>query len=79
MLVPRAPFIAGKIDLRALLGSMPPELLRQSQAVLREQARRFTISTDYDESDMVNALLHRARNAARGRPDALIGPELTSQ
>ena len=73
MLLPRGPFLAGAIDLQRFLVSMPSALRRASQAEVRQQARRFTVSTDFDRGDLVHALLHRARNVALGRADALIG------
>ena len=57
VLVPREEFIAGRIDLKKLLQSMPPQLLELMQTTLKEKARKFQYSVDDDKEDGVRVIL----------------------
>lgn len=57
VLVPREEFVAGRIDLKILLQSMPPELLALMKRTLKEKARQFQYSLDDDQEDGVRAIL----------------------
>lgn len=58
VLVSRAAFLRGEVDLAALLGGVPPARVRHMQHTLARHGRRFTISTDDDPSDGLAGLLH---------------------
>lgn len=57
VLVPRDEFVAGRIDLKKLLQSIPPELLELMQTTLKEKARRFQYSVDDDQEDGIRITL----------------------
>jgi hypothetical protein len=57
VLVPRDEFVSGRIDLKVLLQSMPPELLALMKRTLKEKARQFQYSLDDDQEDGVRAIL----------------------
>jgi hypothetical protein len=64
VLVPRDEFVAGRIDLKMLLQSMPSELLELMQTTLREKSRRFQYSTDDDQHDGVRIILDNLHREA---------------
>ena len=57
VLVPREEFIAGRIDLKKLLQSIPPQLLKVMQTTLKEKSRRFQYSVDDDHEDGIRITL----------------------
>jgi len=57
VLVPREEFVAGRIDLKKLLQSIPPELLKLMQSALKAKARKFQYSLDDDQDDGVRVIL----------------------
>lgn len=57
VLVPRDEFVAGRIDLKTLLESIPPQLLELMQTTIREKARRFQYSVDDDQEDGIRVIL----------------------
>lgn len=57
VLVPREEFVAGRIDLKKLLQSIPPELLELMRKTLRQKARKFQYSVDDDQEDGVRVIL----------------------
>lgn len=68
VVVPRQDFLAGRIELRELLRSMPTEMLREMQETLAANARRFQVSLSDDErGDTVHTLLHGAMKATARR------------
>lgn len=64
MLVPRDEFVAGRIDLKMLLQSMPSELLELMQTILVEKSRQFQYSTDDDQQDGVRIILDNLHREA---------------
>jgi hypothetical protein len=68
--VPRAPFVAGAIDLHALLGAAPPSLVQRMQCAVRAEAHHLQLSLADDSEDMVPWLLARVAAHAAGRADA---------
>ncbi len=64
VLVPRDEFVAGRIDLKMLLQSMPSELLELMQTTLREKSRRFQYSIDDDQHDAVRIILDNLHREA---------------
>ena len=67
VLIPRDDFVAGRIDLKTLLQSMPPELLELMQMTLKEKARRFQYSLDDDQEDGVRVVLDNIHREALDR------------
>jgi hypothetical protein len=57
ILVPREEFVAGRIDLKRLLQSIPPALLDLMRTTLSEKARKFQFSLDDDQEDGVRVVL----------------------
>ena len=57
VLVPQVDFLAGRVDLKMLLQSIPPQLLRLMQRTLQEKARQFQYSTDDDQNDGIRVAL----------------------
>ena len=64
VLVPREEFVAGRIDLKMLLESMPKDLLKLMQSTLKEKARRFQYSLDDDQEDGVRVILDNLHSQA---------------
>jgi len=64
VLVPRDEFVAGHIDLKKLLQSMPSRLLELMQTTLRDNARRFQYSVDDDQEDGVRVILDNLHREA---------------
>ena len=64
VLVPRDEFIAGRIDLKMLLQSMPSELLELMQTTLREKSRRFQYSFNDDPNDGIRVTLDNLHREA---------------
>jgi hypothetical protein len=64
VLVPREEFVAGRIDLKKLLQSMPKELLELMRTTLKEKARRFQYSLDDDQEDGVRVILDNLHQQA---------------
>ena len=65
VLVPREEYVSGRINLKALLQSVPPQLLQMYQKTLRENARKFQYSTDDDQHDGVRLLLDGLHRQAK--------------
>ena len=63
--VNRTLFLAGKIDLRRLLLSAPPELVALMRQTIAQNARAFTMSIEDDPGDEVHLLLHGALEASQ--------------
>lgn len=61
VLVPRDEFVAGRIDLKKLLQSMPPRLLELMQTTIKEKARRYQYSLDEDQEDGIRITLDNLR------------------
>ena len=59
VLVPRAPFIAGKLDLKAFLSAIPQPRVRVMQAALARHKRGFQYSVDDDPADATSVVLRR--------------------
>ena len=57
VLVPREDFVAGRIDLKKLLQSIPPRLVELMQSTLKEKSRQFQYSLDEDPEDGVRVAL----------------------
>ena len=57
VLVPQTKFAQGEVDLRMLLQSIPPGLLRLMQGTLQRRARRFQYSVYDDVEDGVGVIL----------------------
>ena len=71
VLVPRDDFISGRIDLRALLSSLPPALLHRLQRTLAHHRRNFQYGFDDEPGDATRILLSGVRDqAARGCAEA---------
>lgn len=64
VLVPRDEFVAGRIDLKKLLQSMPPDLLELMQKTLKDKARRFQYSLDEDPEDGIRITLDNLHRQA---------------
>jgi len=64
VLVPRNEFVAGRIDLKKLLQSIPKDLLKLMQNTLKEKARRFQYSLDDDQEDGVRVILDNLHREA---------------
>ena len=66
MLVPRAPFVAGQIDLLALLRQYAaPHTLGPMQRTLARRKKAFQFSLGDDEGDAVDVLLRGVLAASR--------------
>ena len=65
VLVPRAPFVAGEIDLRSWLSSIPHGHVRVMQHTIARHKHRFQYSVDDDPGDGVGVLLRGLGTAAR--------------
>lgn len=57
VLVPRDEFVAGRIDLKVLLESIPPKLLELLQTTLKEKGRKFQYSVDDNQEDGIRVIL----------------------
>lgn len=64
VLVPREDFVAGRIDLKTLLQSIPQELLKLMQKTLAEKARHFQYSIDDDPEDGIRITLDNLHRVA---------------
>lgn len=64
VLVPRREFVAGRIDLKKLLGSIPNDFLVLMQATLKAKARQFQYSVDDDQQDGVRIILDNLHREA---------------
>lgn len=64
VLVPREDFVAGRIDLKKLLQSIPKDLLKLMQSTLAEKVRRFQYSLDDDQDDGVRIILDNLHREA---------------
>ena len=64
VLVPREEFVAGRIDLKALLQSVPNDLLKLMQSTLKDKVRRFQYSLDDDQEDGVRVILDNLHSQA---------------
>lgn len=69
ILVPRNEFVAGSIDLKTLLESIPKDFLALLQETLKEKARRFQYSIDDDPKDGVRILLENLHREASRREE----------
>lgn len=67
VLVPREEFVAGRIDLKKLLQSIPQDLLKLMQKTLGEKARTFQFSLDDDQGDGVRVILDNLHREALER------------
>lgn len=65
VLVPRDDFVAGRIDLKKLLQSIPPELLSLMKKTLKDKARRFQYSIDEDPEDGIRITLDNLHRIAK--------------
>lgn len=65
VLVDRDDFVAGRVDLLELLGSVPPGLLRLMRETLAGHARRYQYSLRDDPGDAVHVLLAAMRDHSR--------------
>ena len=64
VLVSREDFVAGKIDLAAYLGEIPPARVRSMKHSLALNGRRFQYSLEHDPGDAVSVLVrHVAKHA----------------
>ena len=70
VLVPREPFVRGRIDLRRLLEATPPPLLAAIKCAVAAEARHMQLSLDDDPLDMVAWLLRKALAHAEGSSPA---------
>jgi hypothetical protein len=64
VLVPRQDFVAGRIDLKKLLQSIPQDLLELMQRTLEEKARKYQYSVDDDQQDGVRVILDNLHRVA---------------
>jgi hypothetical protein len=64
VVVPRDEFVAGRIDLKVLLESIPPKLLKLMQSTLKAKARRFQYSVDDDQEDGIRVILDNLHREA---------------
>ena len=67
VLVPRDDFVAGRIDLKQLLQTMPQDLLELMKKTLKGKAREFQYSLDDDQEDGVRVILDNLHREALGR------------
>ena len=67
VLVPRDAYLAGALDLSALLQSVPPRFLSTMQRTLAAIAKGFQISLDDDPGDGLELLLHGLLRQSRQR------------
>jgi hypothetical protein len=65
VLIPRHEFLAGRIDVKRLLQSMPSELLAIMQSTLRTKSRQFQYSIDDDPEDGVRIILDNLHRQAQ--------------
>jgi hypothetical protein len=65
VLVPRSDFVAGRIDLKKLLESIPRELLNLMQRTLKDKARHFQYSIDDDPEDGIRITLDNLNRVAK--------------
>ena len=65
VLVPREPFLARQVSLKALLESVPPPLLLSMRRAVALNARHLQLSLDDDPHDLLPWLLHRIRTHGR--------------
>ncbi len=65
VLVPRSDFVAGRIDLKKLLESIPQELLNLMQRTLKDKARHFQYSIDDDPEDGIRITLDNLNRVAK--------------
>ena len=64
LLVDRAAFLRGEVNLHRLLSSAPPPLVQRMKATVRRHARVFTISMQDDPGDSIHAILVGASRLA---------------
>ena len=57
VLIPRKAFVSGCVDLKTLLQSVPPQLVKLFQKTLREKARMFQYSVNDDQEDGIRVIL----------------------
>lgn len=69
VLVPREDFVAGRIDLKKLLTSIPPDFLKLMQDTLKVKARKFQYSVDDDQEDGIRVILDSLYREAQAKTE----------